>query len=163
MDMPISKPLKTAYVLSVIAVVMPSIFLLIISGEIKRQLSFGAFSTIVSLGATFLLLALCIYRLVIVFRQENALASYQVSGPALLLRRVGAAFIYIGAGVLFLNFAAFPLIKAFVMHNKTDGVEFFVGGLYLSYLQSFGDTGLIMFELSRLIGFENHVRNQKFS
>ncbi len=98
-----------------------------------------------------------LYRVYQVARVPGTLYLFPVSGAALLLRKIGALALYIGAVAAVLSFASGPIMRALVRHPSESGVEFFVVGMYLSPFASLGLVGLVLFEYSRLIGFEKQV------
>lgn len=103
----------------------------------------------------FLFLLLGLYRIYLVARVPGTLSLSQVHGFPLFLRRVGVFALYVGAAVAILGWVAGPLMKTLMTQRTESGAEFFVVGLYLSMLGGIGILGLILFELSRLIGFES--------
>lgn len=157
MDLPASKSLKVVYVLTILAAILPvglassSWVKLATGGSIAGSLPF--------IGALVLLI-LGVYRIALVVKTPETLDARPVSGIALVLRKIGIFALYIGAIVAVLNLAARPLITAFVTHRSESGVEFFVVGLYLSLLSGFGFSGLLMFEFSRLLGFERYANGE---
>ncbi len=54
-------------------------------------------------------------------------------------------------------------MAALITHRSENGIELFVVGIYLAMLGGIGFLGLITFELSRLLGFEEHSRAQTIS
>lgn len=110
-------------------------------------------SSVQSLGPL-LFLALGLYRIYSVARTPGTLSTSRVAGFPLLLRRVGTFALYVGAIVAIVGWLAGPLMKLLMTHRTESGAEFFVVGLYLSMSSGIGLLGLVLFELSRLIGFE---------
>lgn len=144
--------LKWAYSLVVLSAVVP--FGLAASSWVAMARGGGVAGTIPFIGPL-LFLALGIYRVYLVARAPGTLASFPASGFVKLLRRVGIFALYIGAVVAILGWVAGPLMKLLMTHRTESGAEFFVVGLYLSLLGEIGVLGLMLFELSRIIGFES--------
>lgn len=157
MYFPASTSLKTAYVIAVLAAVVP--FGLASSGWVGLAIGGRAGAGVPFVGPL-LLLILGIYRIFSVIRVPGTLDSYQVSGFALVLRKIGAFALYLGVLVAVLNLISRPLMAAFISHRSESGVEFFVVGTYLALLGGFGSLGILMFEFSRILGFERQTRSQ---
>lgn len=102
-----------------------------------------------------LFLLLGLYRIYLVAGAPGTLSLPQVRGFTLFLRRAGIFALYLGAALAILGWLAGPLMKLLMTQRTESGAEFFVVGLYLSMLGGIGILGLILFELSRLIGFES--------
>lgn len=51
-----------------------------------------------------------------------------------------------------------PLMRALMTSHTESGAEYFVAGMYLSMLGGIGTLGLLCFELSRLVAFEQGPR-----
>jgi hypothetical protein len=115
----------------------------------------GALAGLPYLGPLLLLL-LGLYRTYLVARVPGTLASYPAAGFAGVLRRFGVFALYFGAAVGLLNLSAGPLMKLLMTPRTESGAEFFVVGVYLSFLGGVGVLGLVLFELSRIVGFEKH-------
>lgn len=77
---------------------------------------------------------------------------------AVVLRKVGVLALYVGAIIGLLNFASRPLMMAAIARRSESGIAFFVAGTYLAILGSIGTLGIVSFELSRILGLEDHVR-----
>ena len=154
MQIPASRPLKFAYAMTVLAAVVP--IGLASSGWVALATGGG------HLGLPFigpiLFLVLGIYRLITVFTNPDSLSSYEVGGFAVVLRKVGVLALYVGAIIGLLNFVSVPLMMATISRRSDSGIAFFVVGTYLAILGSIGTLGIISFELSRILGLEDHVR-----
>ena len=152
LTVPIS--LKVAYVIVVLAAVIP--IGLASSGWVALATGHGG-AAIPYIGPI-MFLVLGIYRVVTVFRNPQALYSYPVKGFANVLRKIGVFALYVGALVGIMNLISRPLMAALITHRSENGIEFFVVGVYLAMLSGIGFLGIITFELSRLLSFEEHSR-----
>lgn len=103
------------------------------------------------------LLVLVVYRIYLVVRVPGTLLSYPPTGFARVLRVLGIIGLFVGAVVFIASLAAGPLMRAFITPRTDSGVEYFIAGLYLSMLGGLGTSGLLCFELSRLVAFEQHA------
>ena len=100
------------------------------------------------------MLGLALYRIYLVVRVPDALSSYAPAGFARVLRALGAFALYVGAVVSIVSVVAGPLMRLLMTSRTESGVEYFVVGMYLSMLGGVGTLGLLCYELSRLIAFE---------
>ena len=148
-----SNSLKWVYSIVVLSTVVP--LGLASSGWVAMARGGGVFAGLPYLGPLLFLL-LGLYRTYLVARVPGTLASYPATGFASVLRKLGLIALYFGAAVSLLNLAAGPLMKLLMTTRTESGAEFFVVGLYLSILGGIGVLGLLLFELSRIVGFESH-------
>jgi hypothetical protein len=105
-----------------------------------------------------LLLVVGVYRCWLVLQSSGSLGSFALSGFPLLLRRVGVGALYVGGAIAVVNLMGRPLMMLLLTQRTESGAEFFVVGYYLSFVGGLGVVGLILFELSRIVGFEKHAR-----
>jgi hypothetical protein len=104
------------------------------------------------------LLLLAIYRVVFVIKDASTLAAPPAAGVARLLRVLGIVMLVVGALVFALNVVSGPLMHRFMSSHTESGAEYFVVGTYLALLGGIGAFGLLLFEFSRLLGFEAAAR-----
>ncbi len=64
---------------------------------------------------------------------------------------------YVGVVGTLLSWFGGPLMRAFMTSRTESGAEYFVAGLYLSFVAGIGTLGLLLFESSRLLAFERLV------
>lgn len=152
-----SSSLKWAYVLVVLSSVIP--VGLARSGWVGMATGGGAFGGVPFVGPI-LFLVIGLYRVVSIIRETSTLDSHEISGLALVLRKVGIVGIYIGAVVAVLQLVTGPLMKILMTHKTESGAEYFVVGVYLALAGGFGVMGLVVFEFSRLLGFETTARSE---
>jgi hypothetical protein len=149
MNQPASASLKVAYCVVLLGAVLP--FGLAKSGWVA--LATGGMGVVPVVGPL-AFLALGLYRVFLVARGQGALDSQPAQGVASVLSAIGKVLLYLGALVVALGWISGPLMHAFI-HGRTDaGAAYFVVGLYLSLAGGIGTLGLLLFEFSRLLGFE---------
>jgi hypothetical protein len=150
-----SLSLKWAYALVILSAVLP--IGLASSGWVALAAGGGA-----SLGIPFLgpvvMLGLGLYRVFLVAKVPSTLDAFDVAGFGKALRKIGIFLLFVGAVVGALNLISRPLLLALPSQYTRGAPVFFVVGVYLSILGGLGLLGLIFFELSRLLGFEQNVR-----
>ena len=148
--------LKWSYVLVVLSAVLP--IGLASSGWVA--LATGG----TSLGVPFLgpiaLLVIGLYRVFLVAKIPGTLDAPEIAGLGNALRKIGVFLLVFGAFIGALNLISRPLLLAVPSRYTSGAPVFFVVGMYLSMLGGLGLLGLTIFELSRLLGFEQHAREQ---
>jgi hypothetical protein len=148
-----SASLKWVYAIVLLSSIVP--FGLASSGWVTMATGGRASMAILPFAGPLILLLVGLYRTYLVAQIPSTLASYPVTGFAGFLRRVGIFAMYVGAVVAILNLVSRPLMKLLITSRTESGAEFFVVGVYLSILGGIGIIGLLIFELSRIVGFEN--------
>jgi len=147
---PSSWPLRIAYVGTLLGALLP----------LKRDLMGGGSG--ISIGnwryvllvPSLALAAICVWRLVMVLTDKNALDSLAVEGPLLAARRLGMLFMYLATGIFLLTILGGPLIWLSFSDKSVTGAVGLVLGFFLTLLAGIGPIGLIAFEFSRLRAFE---------
>jgi hypothetical protein len=149
---PASVPLRVFYCLAIVSVVLPWP----VSGWVALGLRGGTFSWFMAF-APLLLLVVGIWRIYQVAAFPHTLASYMEGGALKALRILG--LIAMGCGVLTMLFRIAPglLVGALGGQRSGMGVEFYVVGIYLALVSPLGPLGIVLFEGSRLMGFERHA------
>ena len=107
-----------------------------------------------------LFLLLGLYRVFVVMRNASSLDSPEANGIASYMRPIGVLLLYVGAIFTVLGWIARPLMHASVQSHTGSGIEFFMVGVYFALLGPIGTIGLVLFELSRLRGFEQHIAGE---
>ena len=114
-----------------------------------------------SLGVPFVgpiaILIIGLYRVFIVAKVPGTLDAPEIFGFGKVLRKIGTFLLYIGAVVGLFNLVSRPLLHALPSQYTSGAPVFFIVGVYLSLLGGLGLLGLISFELSRLLGFEQNI------
>ena len=153
MKIPASTSLKWAYCLVLLFAVLP----LGLAGSSWVAMARGGIAGSLPLIGVLPMFALALYRIYLVARVPSTLSSYAPAGFARVLRVLGIFGLYLGAAVSIASLAAGPLMRALMTSRTESGVEYFVVGMYLSMLGGVGTLGLLFYELSRLITFEQRV------
>jgi hypothetical protein len=146
-----SFPFRLFYCLAVLGTIVP--IGLANSGWVRASTG-GTLVSLVPFAGPILFLALGLYRVFLVARVPGTLDLPPVAGIASVLRAIGAFCIYAGAVVGILNWVSRPLMRLLVTRPSETGVEFYVAGVYLALAGGVGALGLLLFEFSRLLGFE---------
>lgn len=151
-------PLKCAYSIIILSAVLP--IGIASSGWVAATLG-GSASPLAGLGIAGLLIFLGVglYRIWTVMWLRGTLDSRETSGVSKIFRVVGILGLYLGALVAMANWVAGPVMRMLVTSPSESGVEFYVVGVYLALLSGIGVSGLVLFELSRLLSFEAEARS----
>jgi hypothetical protein len=147
---PSSWPLRIAYASTLLGFLLP--FTRGLLGS-TPGIRLGAWSYVLLVPAL-ILAATCLWRLVIVLSDRNALDSFAVDGALLAARRVGTLLIYLGAAVLVLSVLGGPIVWLLLSHHTESGAEYFLLRLFLALFTGIGPVGLVAFEFSRMRSFE---------
>ena len=153
-----SRNLKWLYCLTLIAAIFPS-GLFGAAGWVGLATGGGMLG-----GGIFvlvILLAIFIYRIVLVARSPHTLDAYITSTPVKLLRYLGIFLMVIGLIGSFAIFFIRPLALGVFGKPGDSGVAFFVMSIFIYLISSAGLMGLLMFEASRLFGFEAQLKDEQ--
>lgn len=153
----VSPSLKWAYVIVVLAAVIP--FGLSRSAWVAMATG-GAVPGGIPIVGPLVLLVVGVYRAYMVVKVPGTLKSCPVAGFALALRKIGIVGLYVGAVIGVLNVIGGPLMGALMTRRTESGAEFLVAGLFLAMAGGVGVLALVLFELSRLVGFEQQRQAQ---
>ncbi|MDD2701209.1 MAG: hypothetical protein PHH36_08210 [Sideroxydans sp.] len=146
-----SRSLKWLYCLTLIAVIFPS-GVFGAAGWIGLATGGGLFRG--GIIMMLILLGLFIYRIVLVVRHSHTLNAFIPGARIKVMRRFGIFLMAVGLLGSFAIFLVKPIALGIFGKPGDSGVAFFVTGMYLYLLSSVGFPGLLMFEASRLFGFE---------
>lgn len=150
-----SLPTRAAYCITLLGAILP--IGLGKSGWVALATGPSLAGSIPMLGPI-LFLVVGLYRVYGVVRTPGTLDATPATGFIAFLRRAGLLFLYVGAIAVVLGWAAGPLVHSLLRSRTENGVEFFVIGLIVAMLSQIGIIGLVLYEFSRLRGFE-----QRFS
>jgi hypothetical protein len=153
-----SRKLKWLYCLTLITAVFPSG---LFGGAGWIGLATGGGMLGGGIVALAILLAIFIYRIVLVARNPHTLDAYITSTPVKLLRYLGIFLMAIGLIGSFAIFFIKPLALGIFGKPGDAGVAFFVVGVFIYLISSAGLIGLLMFEASRLFGFEAQLKDKQ--
>ena len=143
--------LRAAYCLVLLGFIIP----VALSTALWPQLAQGQWRFAgVSFMLTLIMAAVAACRIYLVVRSPTALCSPRLSGGAAFVRKLGILLIFIGLVATILEWVAGPLMRTYFSSRSESGVEFFVVAFILGMVKMTGTSGLILFELSRLLGFE---------
>jgi len=153
-----SRFLKWMYCLTLITVIFPS--------GMYGAASWAGLATgggLLSGGvvAVAIFLVIVIYRIVLVVRSPHTLDAYITRTSVKLLRYFGIFLMSIGLVGSFAIFFIKPLALGIFGKPGDSGVAFFVVGIFIYLLSSAGILGLLMFEASRLFGFEAQLKDEQ--
>lgn len=153
-----SRSLKWLYCLTLVTIIFPS-GMFGASGWMGLVTGGGLFSG--GIFALIFLLAIFIYRIVVVARNPSTLDAYVASARIKLLRYL--AIFMMGAGLIgsITIFFVRPLALKLFGSPGDSGVAFLVVGIFVYLLSSAGVLGLLMFEVSRLFGFEAQLKDDQ--
>lgn len=146
-----SLPTRAAYCITLLGAILP--IGLAKSGWVALATGPGFVSSVPLLGPV-LLLVVGLYRVYGVIRTPRTLDAAPVTGFIAFLRAAGLLLLYLGAIAAILGWAAGPLMHALMRSHAAGGVGFFMIGLIVAVLNQIGVIGLILYEFSRLRGFE---------
>ena len=152
-----SRSLKWLYCLTLITAIIPS-GLFGAAGWVGLATGGGLFSG--GIFALALLLAIFIYRIVLVVRHPHRLDAYIPSTSVKLLRYLSIFLMVVGLIGSFAIFFIRPLALGIFGQPGDSGVAFFVIGILIYLISSSGLLGLLMFEASRLFGFEAQSKDE---
>ena len=154
-----SSSLKWSYALVILSSVLP--IGLASSGWVALATGGGtSIARGIPLIGPLIMLALGLYRVFLVVKLPRTLDSPEVAGVGKGLRKVGIFLLFLGAIFGALNLISRPLMLLIPSSYFNGAPVFFVLGLYLSILGGLGLLGLTLFEFSRILGFEQHARQQ---
>lgn len=144
-----SRRLQWFYVLGLIAIVISSRH----SGWVQMAIGGSWLMSLLALTAM-LVIAVAVGRAVQVLRRRDRLDAPVAAGWITLLRRAGLLLLALGIVTALLQLLMVPIVRAIVPRGSDNGIEFFIAGLALAAGSGFAPSGLLLFELSRLLGFE---------
>jgi len=155
MNQPTSSILKIAYCLVLLAAILP--FGLAKSGWVGLAMGGAGMGFIPFLGPL-VFLVLGLYRVYLVARVPGVLDAPEATGFGAFLRAAGKICLYLGMVASVLGWVAGPLMRVFMTSRSDSGAEFFVVGFYLAMAAGIGMLGLLSFEFSRLLAFEQSAQ-----
>lgn len=154
-----SRALKWLYCLSLIAAVIP-LGLFGAAGWVGLATGGGMLGG--SIVVLAIMLSLFVYRIVLVVRRPHTLDAFIPSTRIKIMRYFGIFLMIVGLiGALAVVFIK-PLALSVFGQPADSGVAFFVIGVIAYFVSSSGVLGLLLFEASRLFGFEAQL-NEVFS
>ena len=150
-----TRTIKWLYCLAIISVIFTS--KLIEPGAAIIVMASGGVSGMLLVIGPVLLLAFIIYRVNSVARHSHTLDAYITSEAIRALRTISIAAMFVGGVVLFGTFIVKEI--AVLIFGRT----LYLPGLFLYVISNAGLIGWLLFELSRLLGFEAMVAEDRGS
>lgn len=143
------------YLLALLTVLMP------VPGSGWVRLATGS-GPLMMLGLpSLLIMVLAVWRAAQVLRDRRHLAAPPALGAALWIRRVAVALMAFGVLVTVLQIFTGPIARAIFHGGRSDsGVEYFIVGVWLAMFSGWAPVGLLLFEFSRMLGFERATREK---
>lgn len=102
--------------------------------------------------------ALIVWRIVVVVRDRSLLDAPIERGFLRGCRTIAVVLMATGVAIYVLQWFVFPIGRAMFPRGSDNGIEFFVVGMWLAMFATAIPLGLLMFEASRLMGFERWYR-----
>ena len=155
MKIPATRTIKWLYCLAIVSVIFTS--KLLEPGAWIILMASGGISGMMLFIGPILLLAFIIYRVYSVARYSHTLDAYITSGSVRALRTISIAAMFVGGVALFGTF----IVKEIAL--LIFGRAFYIPGLFLYVISNAGLIGWLLFELSRLLGFEAMVAEDRGS
>jgi hypothetical protein len=150
--------IRWLYCLAILSVILP----FGMSGWVAATVGAGPTQSLPFIGPI-LLLVLGVWRIFMVARHRYTLDTFVLGGAAKLLRILGIMGMVVGVIYLVLRLTAAPLTRAMLQSRSESGVEFYVVGVLLGLLGGVGPLGILLFEFSRLLGFEQRAQLEESS
>lgn len=144
---------KVSYCLTVLAIALP----IGLAGSGWVRMTVGGALGLIPFVGPLLMLVLGVGRVVQIWRRPYLLDSPVVTGVVRQVQAIGVVLIYAGALAGIANWLSIPVAKMFIKDPGPNGILFYVGGVYLALLGALGPLGLLVFEVTRLLGFEKAV------
>ena len=146
-------PTRIVYALALAASVLP----FGASGWVSLAVGAGSWAGL----SLIIVLALAVYRGVMVLTHPGALEAPSSAGMGRWCRRLGLWLSGIGLLTFSLTFLVRPIAHALVPRGSDNGIEFFVVGPALAVFSGLTPVGLLLFEFSRLRAFEQWWRKER--
>ncbi len=99
-------------------------------------------------------LVVALARAIQVLRRKACLDAPVAPGLILWCRRIGLALINVGIASAMLQLLMPLIVRAVVTRQSGSGIELFVAGIGLAAFGGFAPCGMLLFEVSRTLGFE---------
>lgn len=152
-----SRSLKWLYCLTLIAIIFPT-GMYGAAGWVSLATGGGMLGG--GMIALIILLTIFIYRIVVVVRNPHTLDAYITGTRIKFLRYLAIFLMVVGLVGSMTIFFIKPIALGIFGKPGDSGVAFFVTGLFIYLISSAGLPGLLMFEASRLFGFETQLEGK---
>lgn len=145
-----TRAFKLIYCLAILSMVLP----IGLAGSGWVHMTIGGGLAMIPVLGPLLMLALGVGRVWQVWRHPGLLDAPAVTGGLRQVQALGVMLIGLGALAGIANWLSIPVARMFVKDPGPNGILFYVGGVYLAMLGALGPLGLLIFETTRLMGFE---------
>ena len=151
-----NKLLKWLYCLALISSIFPPLLMgpygwiaVASSGGVMR----GVGIIVIAFSAIYL------YRVALVVRHENTLDAFITGKLVRSLRVLGIILMALGLIGTLTLFISKPILLGIFSKPGDSGVAYFVTGIFVYLISNVGFPGVMLFEASRLLGFEENLRD----
>lgn len=151
---PATRPLRLLYLLSIVGLFLPA------TGSGWVALATGGSWAALFGVSSLLLFALALYRAFSVLRRASMLDAPVMPGLIRWMRTLAVGLMLIGVLSLVLNLSSGHITRWLFPRPSGNGIEFFVVGIWIALAGGWGPVGVLLFECSRLLGFER-ARNEE--
>lgn len=138
------------YCITIFSIVLP----FGLAGSRWVRMTVGGGLALIPFAGMLLMVVVGLGRCVQVWRRPQALDGPAVTGHLRKIQIMGVALIYTGALIGVINWLSIPMAKIFIRDAGPNGILYYAIGAYLALLSNTGILGLIIFETTRLAGFE---------
>lgn len=145
-----SRLFKLTYCITILSVMLP----FGLAGSSWVRMTVGGGLTLIPIIGPLLMLFAGLARCAQVWIRPNVLDGPVVAGHLRVIQMAGISLIYAGALIGIANWLSIPIAKMFIKDAGPNGILYYAIGVYLALLNSLGILGLIIFEATRLAGFE---------
>jgi hypothetical protein len=152
-----NKLLKWLYCLALISSIFPPL----LTGPFGWIAVFSGGGVMRSVGIIVITLsAIYLYRVVLVVRHENTLDAFITGKLVRSFRVLGIILMALGLIGTLTLFILKPILLDIFSKPGDSNVAYFVTGIYFYLISNVGFPGVMLFEASRLLGFEENLRDQ---
>lgn len=150
------RAVRTIYGLALVSIALPAPM----SGWVGMALGVTSVRAFVPM-IWFIPFALIAWRIVLVIRRSGLLDAPSDHQALRWCRKIGTGLMAVGMVIYLLQWFVVPLARTVFPRGSDNGIEFFVLGLGFAMLAAATPIGLLLFEASRLLGFERWYREQR--
>lgn len=144
------RALRTIYVLALVSIAFPAPM----SGWVGMALGVGSLHALVP-WIWLIPVALIAWRVVLVIRRPALLDAPSDHQGLRWCRKIATGLMAVGIAIYLLQWFIVPLARTLFPSGSENGIEFLVLGLGFAMLAAATPVGLLLFETSRLLGFES--------
>jgi len=145
-----SRLFKFTYCATILSILLP----FGLAGSSWVRMTVGGGLALIPIIGPLLMLAAGLTRCAQVWIRPSLLDGPVVAGYLRPIQMAGISLIYAGALIGVASWLSAPIAKMFIKDAGPNGILYYAIGVYLALLNSLGALGLIIFEATRLAGFE---------